>query len=419
VVAQPLLSPHPILGCAEGISTALAEVAGVQPLYMTADDKRAALLALTRAERRLAEVKLRLIAAADNIAEADGSRDVAGWLASHTQAESGPLRAEQKLAKALDQRWARVAAGMAAGTVSAEQAHVITAGLDALPAHVGAEVLQRAEAQLVDYARVYKPSQLRRLARHILSVVAPEIADAEEAKRLEHEEQTAREDCRLTLKPVGQGSTRISGLIPDADAARLLTCLEAFTSPRKAADAISGDEDRIPYPRRLAHAFGALLEHLDPAKLPAHGGDATTVMVTIDLESLKADLATGGLIDADLDTGNNLSATAIRRLACNASIIPVVLGGKGEILDLGRSRRLYSPAQRKAMALRDKRCRAEGCSIPARWCEAHHEKPWSRGGKTNLNDGRLYCSCHHHRAHDPTYETELLPNGDVRFYKRR
>ncbi len=72
------------------------------------------------------------------------------------------------------------------------------------------------------------------------------------------------------------------------------------------------------------------------------------------------------------------------------------------------------------MRLRDQRCRAEGCTIPAAWCEAHHLKPWTTGGNTDLDDGILACNFHHHRAHDPRYETtRLLPNGDLRFHRRR
>jgi hypothetical protein len=71
------------------------------------------------------------------------------------------------------------------------------------------------------------------------------------------------------------------------------------------------------------------------------------------------------------------------------------------------------------MVLRDKRCRAEGCTMPATYCEAHHLKPWSQGGETNLNDGVLLCSWHHHRAHETqTYRTDRLPNGDIRFIRR-
>ncbi len=418
MVAQLTPRPHPIIACATDITALLAGVAQIQPTYMSPEDKRAALLGLTAAQRMLEELWLRVIAGSGDMAEADGARDVAAWLAANTRAEADVTRADQHLATALDTRWERVRAGMAAGTVSPEQARVIAHGLDALPDRIGADVLARAEAQLVEWCEQFRPGELRRLARHILDVVAPEITEAEEAERLQAEEQSAREKTSLRVKRLGDGSSRTTIVHPDSDADRLLTYLDAFTSPRKSKDATCGEEDRIPQHRRRGHAFGALLEHLDPDKLPRHGGDATTVMVTISLDALKADLSSGGTVDGDPDAGSNLSASAIRRMACTANIVPVVLGGQGEILDLGRSRRIFQPPQRKAMLLRDKQCRAEGCTIPGRWCEAHHDQPWSEGGKTDLNHGRLYCSYHHHRAHDPRYTAEKLPNGDTRFYRR-
>ncbi|KAA1426701.1 hypothetical protein F0U47_12040, partial [Nocardioides antri] len=88
VVAQLMPRPHPITACADQLSAVLAEVAGVPAVYMSPEDKRAALLALTDAERRLAELRLRVIAAAADVADARGARDVAGWLASRTHAGS-------------------------------------------------------------------------------------------------------------------------------------------------------------------------------------------------------------------------------------------------------------------------------------------------------------------------------------------
>jgi hypothetical protein len=138
-------------------------------------------------------------------------------------------------------------------------------------------------------------------------------------------------------------------------------------------------------------------------------------MVMIDLDTLRRT----GLGLAETSTGEVLTAAQARRMACTAGIIPVVLGGAGEILDLGRARRLFSPAQRKAMAIRDQGCRAEDCEIPAPWCEAHHtHTPWARGGRTDLAHDVLLCSHHHHRAHDPTWDTSRLPNGDIRYTRR-
>jgi hypothetical protein len=113
-----------------------------------------------------------------------------------------------------------------------------------------------------------------------------------------------------------------------------------------------------------------------------------------------------------------MTAGDVRRLACTANLVPVVLGGSSEILDVGRARRLFTGAQRRALAVRDKRCRAEGCDMPADWSEAHHLHPWSRGGATDLANAILLCSHHHHRAHDDRFQHDRLPNGDLRFHRR-
>jgi hypothetical protein len=196
---------------------------------------------------------------------------------------------------------------------------------------------------------------------------------------------------------------------------RLRTYLESYTSPRRGPlGGVLGDEvDLLPAPRRRGEAFCALLENLPTNALPKHGGTATTVMVMTTLDQLRE-----GVGVAETSTGDRLTAEQTRRLACQAGIIPVVLSGKGEILDLGRAKRLFTGPQRKAMAIRDRGCTADGCSIPAAWCEAHHQQPWSRGGKTNLAHGKLLCPFHHHRAHDPAWQTHHHPNGSTTFHRR-
>jgi|GEM_PF-6165302 len=198
---------------------------------MSPDDKADALVAVTRVERQLVGLKLRLMAAAGDVAEQAGVRDVAAWLAHATQAEPQVTRAEAHLATALDQKWSRVAAGMADGVVSAEQARVIVAALEAIPDRVGVEVMAKAETQLVEYARTFRPGELRRLGRRIREALAPEIAEAEAAKLLESEEQAARATTSLKTKRLGDGISRTTIVHPDLDADRLLTYLDAFTSP--------------------------------------------------------------------------------------------------------------------------------------------------------------------------------------------
>lgn len=90
-----------------------------------------------------------------------------------------------------------------------------------------------------------------------------------------------------------------------------------------------------------------------------------------------------------------MSASVVRKMACDADIIPIVLGGQGEILDAGRARRLFGVAQRRALVARDRGCAFPSCTIPAVWTEAHHITPWTDGGPTDVSNGCLLCSFHH------------------------
>ncbi|OAE00496.1 HNH endonuclease signature motif containing protein [Arthrobacter sp. OY3WO11] len=94
-----------------------------------------------------------------------------------------------------------------------------------------------------------------------------------------------------------------------------------------------------------------------------------------------------------------VAAATLRKIACDADIIPAVLGTRGEILDLGRKTRLFTPAQRLALTARDQGCTFPNCTIPAPWCEAHHITYWSDGGPTTTDNGALLCSAHHHLVH--------------------
>ncbi|WP_109509049.1 HNH endonuclease signature motif containing protein [Nocardioides speluncae] len=376
---------------------------------MRTSEKADALLKLVKIETLLTALRMQIMATADEVAEETGARDVAAWLAHQTRSNSKSCRADLHLATALEARWTRLGSAVAAGGVNLAQARVIARALDELPTDLDPDLLVKAEEHLIEAAAHHYPDELRILGRRILDVIAPEVGEAEEAKQLQREEERAWKTTSLTLTRRGDGTTRLTGVLPDATATRLVTYLDAYTSPRQQAATTA-----MPQYRARGQAFCALLEHLDPAKLPDHGGDATTVMVVIDRDSLTRDLAAAGLVGTD----DKITAAEARRLACTAQIIPVVLGGKSEILDFGRTRRLFSRAQHKAMRLRDNRCRGENCTVPATWCEAHHWEPWSKGGKTDLDDGVLLCSHHHHKAHDPRYSVERIPNGNIRFHRR-
>lgn len=96
-----------------------------------------------------------------------------------------------------------------------------------------------------------------------------------------------------------------------------------------------------------------------------------------------------------LPDGTPIAAGELRRLLCDAQLVPAVLGGPSEILDMGRGRRLASAAQRHAIALRDGHCAFPGCTTPIHRCELHHISPWQDGGPTNLDNLVALCVRHH------------------------
>lgn len=450
---------HPIIAATGLIDEALKAVADTNPTFMSTSDKAAALRELVRLESRVAELRMRVLADAADVAAETGARDAADWLAHESHLRTEDTRADLRLAQAIDRRWATLGAALRTGDVTRDQARVVVRSLESLPDEVPADVLERAEGALVEHAARFAPKQLARIGRHILAVVAPHIADAAEAQRLAAQEAEGRRRSRLTLRRLGDGTTRLSALLPDAVATRLATYLEAFANPRRdtspfgtppdtpadappdGADRAEGrpagpaaDEPtaydpvaRLPYPRRLGEAFCQLLEALDPQRLPVHGGDATTMIITIPFEDLVSGLGAAEVLGAgtvpsdphgDPCAGERITAADARRLACNARLLPAVLGGASEVLDLGRAQRLFTAVQRRVLLLRDRTCRAEGCDIPGTWAEAHHWVSWLEGGPTDLANGVLLCSHHHHRAHDPDYDARRLASGDVRFARR-
>ncbi|MEP9383267.1 HNH endonuclease signature motif containing protein [Nocardioides cheoyonin] len=410
---------HQFTTVIDSLETALKDAAGLDPAFLSPDDAGETLLALRRIQGRITELVLRVMSAGQPLADESAARDVAGWLVAREVADARPAHRELRLAQALA-RWEATRAALAAGDIGLEHASVIVQVLDDLAADPsgspGAEVLARAEAHLLQLATEHRPSDLRRLAVHLLEVAAPEVADDADARALARAEERARRKVSMSITPIGDGLTKIYAVVPTAVGERLRTMVEAYAQPRIAAlEAVGQTRSRH---RILADAFGQLLETIDPARLPAHGGDATTVVVTVGLDRLRTDLTGAGLGVADLG-GEKITAAEARRLACTAKILPAVLDGRSEPLDLGRAKRLFTPAQRKALRLRDRRCRAEGCTVPAAWTDAHHLDPWSRGGTTDLDNGVLFCHHHHRCAHDPAYDLTRLANGDYRFHRRR
>lgn len=423
------MTTHPVLRAVDRIEEALDLVADCDPAYLPAQAHRDAMLRLTEVGDRLETLRARVVHAAsgpDGVAQSDGARTGAAWLAARTRSGFGSARRTERLGEAISDRWHRVGAALQSGLIRLEQARVIIKALDALPTdQVDRDTLALAEERLVELAQDHDPRRLEILGDKILEVIAPDTYDDLERQALERAQRRASAATRLTFSRRGDGSTDIRARVPEHVAARLKTMLEAWTSPRhdRVPGALFDQRDpasgaRLPHDRLLGEAFCAYLEAADPERMPVHGGAATRIVITVDLEALRSALGAAQIVTSG-DDDLRLSPGQVRRLACQADLVPAVLGGDSEILDLGRSRRLFTPAQRLAKMQTQRTCTADGCTVPATWCEAHHARdPWSRGGTTDLADLQFLCPWHHQRAHDPTYTTQQHPDGSARFHRR-
>ncbi|GAA3322549.1 hypothetical protein GCM10017711_06800 [Paeniglutamicibacter sulfureus] len=180
------------------------------------------------------------------------------------------------------------------------------------------------------------------------------------------------------------------------DVGKPLPCANPYGLPEN--DRYPGEtRDEANARRRAQRLSGALLEALrswmDPAAaqpgMPLNS--RVELLVMIDYAALTGALETAGFTSH----GQYISAAAARRLACNAGITPVVMGGEGQPLDVGRRKRFFTKGQRRAIAARDRGCANPGCSMPVHRCEAHHLKSFSEGGKTEVSNGLLLCiRCH-------------------------
>lgn len=223
---------HPLLAGAAQCREVLRGVADANPVFLTTSEKAAAISQYAALEAQVHEVKLRLLAAADDVVDASAHRSMADWLAANAGTHRATVAREARMADALGD-WTAVAAAMREGRVTCDQAGVIITALTRLPGGLHVDQLAEAERYLIEQAQVFGPYELRVLGEKLLEVVAPDTWEALEARRLARQEENARTGARLTLTARGDGLTQISGRIPDTVAIRLSRYLHAFTNPRR------------------------------------------------------------------------------------------------------------------------------------------------------------------------------------------
>ena len=413
---------HWFAGRVHDVLDGVGEAPGL--LSLDAAETGETVLDLVRAAERLTGLALAALARADDldVAATSGATSTQAWLAHAANLPPKTAHRLLKQAHRLDSPYAATADALVAGDVDSEQAAVIVKACDALPADSGPEILAKAEAHLLSEARQFDAQRLAVLGKRVLAVVDPDAADRKLGRQLEDEERQARRRTHFTIRDNGDGTCTGDFRIPALHGAMLSKALHALASPKR-PDAIARQvEQTMPDGTTrlvqrvssaiLGEAFTHYIERFPTTKLQ-HGGVDATVVVTLDLETLLRGLGVAGL-----DTGGHISAAEARRLACEAGIIPAVLGGRSRVLDLGR-RRYFNKAQRLALGLRDRTCTVDNCDRPAAWCHAHHDFPWSRGGPTTLDNGRLLCPRHHTLVHHPDYKVTKLGDGRIGLTRQR
>jgi hypothetical protein len=273
------------------------------------------------------------------------------------------------------------------------------------------------------------------LRKMLMALAAPKHQRAEAAKRRTSDtadsadpgESLETADSTEILDPAE--CAEAADAADTADTAETLDVAEPATEPAEATPDVAETEAladhgtaeeaeeelppwRQPTPQRMGQALAELIERFAGGDLPEAGGMAATIVVTMTLDQLQ-----GGPGAAQLDTGDRITAGQARRLACQAGIIPLVLGGKSVPLDVGRRRRFHDRYQRLVIQRRDQTCTVHGCDVPGWLCHFHHDPPWGQGGGTSVEHGRMLCPRHHHQVHDPSYQTTHRADGRVELHR--
>ncbi len=220
------------------------------------------------------------------------------------------------------------------------------------------------------------------------------LIDLLEDKPKEEARQTAFEQRCLTRRPLGQGMVRYTIDAPESDAV-LIDGLLAGPLARPVPGEDGSPDQRSAGNRRYDAHLMVLHRGLGNPGAPPSTARAS-VMLTI-----RADPATGRPSGAAFaHTGQVMDAAQAARFACLGDLTPIVLGQHGEPLYLGRTERLATAGQFKALMVRDQHCTYPGCSVPGTWCDAHHLIWWCRGGSTDIANLVLLCPRHHTLVHD-------------------
>jgi hypothetical protein len=317
-----------------------------------------------------------------------------------------------------------------AGSVSVEQAAVIVRELGKAAPGCNTADLEEGERVLVQHAPTLTITDLRGLAG--------QVRDRLDQDGILPREQRQQQRRSLTISTTSDGMTHLDWYLTPESAGYVVTAIDTLvghelrqvrfrdttgtttndltcdldTDTNTGTDGGIDSDDDLPETRSMAQirsdAATDVFRHLAACTTPnGNGKPPVTVLVRIDLDTVQSGVGVGQIDGIPTP----VSVGTIRRMAADAHVIPMVLGTDSEVLDLGRKHRLFSRAQKLALAERDGGCAWTGCPHPPSYTEAHHIHWWdNHHGPTDLNNGILLCSSHHHRVHHDDWEIQVREN---------
>ena len=319
----------------------------------------------------------------------------AGWVAEHAPtlaAGSGAGQVARLVRECSRPDLTSVRAAAVSGQVSVLTALTVVSEYARLKPRLREEAAPTVLKGLLDMGIADGPKGVRSLRPALLAAHGADgefQADADTAERLVSLSRPSTDEL---------GALTYQLMLDPAGAAALEAAIGPLSAPVPGPD---GERDpRSPQLRR-GQALIEVCRRATSAGDRPPSGVKTTLMLTMSYDDLAARVGAATVVGST-QGGSLIAPETVRRLACDANVIPTVLGGRGEILDLGRSTRLATPGQLAALWLRDAGCSFPGCTTPAHWCDAHHLVHWADGGTSDLNNLALLCGRHHsvvHRDH--------------------
>lgn len=328
--------------------------------------------------------------------------DTAEWWQGQGGVSGRTSRVGVRLARELP-AFPLVRAALASGELSPAQAGAVVSGLVRLPADAPEEAVTDAQAHLLREARRLDLKSLHHAAKKVAEVVLPEQQAAEsQADAAIEKRRRARHGRYFAYgRDEADGVLWFRGRVPIEEGEALVNEINAIAhrawrseaATRAAARHAGGLDDSETSTMSQLRA-DALIELAGRGPDGSPGRARLTVLVP--LADLLDDLGMGTLAES----GEPVDPLELRRLACDADVLPAVLGGDSTVLDLGRDQRLVTTELRQALVIRDGGCVFPGCDRPPGDCEAHHVVPWVKGGATSMANLTLLCP-HHHRLVEP------------------